>query len=175
LRTPEEFDGTEWFRYFTDAVSRETGEAWSPPGFEVNVWLKLLKRLRDDGAGGFQLALAIDLIAMRWNYLEKRSPWELITPGRLFYPFRNLSRPVSFWRGVWFSRYAETDEEIRYFDHWLAQLEAAVQADPGTRGKSGHWQVAEQKLTAAEGKILDRNQAPSFEFNWLKQWTKEMR
>lgn len=171
MRTPDQYDGAEWFRYLLDAIERETGEAWSPPGFEISVWLKLIRRMRDDGAEAYLLALAFDKVATKWDKDKPVSPWELITPGKLFYPFRGVNRPQSFWRAVWFSRYADSPDEVRYYDHWLAQLEAACTADNGTRGRSALWQTAEQKLKQAEEKIINRDKPPTFSYNWLKGWS----
>lgn len=168
MRTPDDFDATEWFRYFLGAVERETGAPWSPPGFEVNVWLKLIKRLADDGADPYYFALALDLVAIHWERYSAVSVWELITPGMLFYRVRSMPRSPVFWRGVWYSRFAETEDEVRFYDHWLAQLEASLKADPGTAGKSALWQTAEGKLRQAEEKILRSGKPPIFSYNWLK-------
>lgn len=121
----------------------------------------------------FTLALALDVTAMQWERHKQVTPWVLLSAGRMMYPFRGITKPPEFWRAVWFSRYAESLDEVRYYDHWLAQLEAATNAEIGTRGKSALWQQAEQKLASAEQRILGRDQPPTFLYNWLKSWLKE--
>ena len=128
MRTPDELDGVSWLNYLKDAVEREAGIQWTPPGYMVGVWVKQLMKLRDEGVNPYQLALALDLVALRWERYCLKSPWELLTPGMLFYAFRSLVRPELFWRSVWFSRFAETGDEVKYLAYWLTQFEAALAA-----------------------------------------------
>lgn len=175
MRTPDELDGVSWLNYLKDAVEREAGIQWTPPGYMVGVWVKQLMKLRDEGVNPYQLALALDLVALRWERYCLKSPWELLTPGMLFYAFRSLVRPELFWRSVWFSRFAETGDEVKYLAYWLTQFEAALAADPGTRGKSALQQTAEQRLKVVEEKTRLQDKPPTFHYHWLKGWMDDAR
>ena len=157
---------TNWMKYMFDAVRRETGHKWNQPQYQIGIWTKQLKKLSGEGVNPYLLALGIDLLALRWGRVKQENIWEVTTPGSLLKSFRDIGFPIWFWKGVWWSRFADTRHEQKYYKHWLRCAQ-----DAPTRGTSlSAIRESKLKLRAAENKLRDRDARDSFKVHWVESW-----
>ena len=91
IKPPSEFEIKDWVPYLKGAILRETGKEWKPM---YGTWTKKFKDLTEEGEYNsidpFLLALAVDVIALNWSSMKVVAPWEVLSPGRLFYQFSGL-------------------------------------------------------------------------------------
>jgi hypothetical protein len=129
-------------------------------------WTKVIKDLLKNEVDCFMLALGLDLLALSWD--PWRSPWELLSTGYLFRPFRQLGRSRSFWKAIWFSRYAETEHEVQYYRYHLTQYDAALSLPQGEPGRQTLIKSSKRALAEAERTLVTRDVSPTFEIHWLR-------
>ena len=164
MKSPNEV--SNWMQYMFAAVRRETGHKWNQPQYQIGIWTKQLKRLSADGVNPYLLALGIDLLALRWGYVKSENIWEVTTPGYLLKPFRDVGFPIWFWKGIWWSRFATTKPEQKYYRHWIRQAQNAL-----TQGISlSAMHEAKMKLRDAESKLRERENSATFKVHWLENW-----
>ena len=167
MKTPPQFTIKDWQHYVFNSVKRETGKPWDVKGHVIAAWTKKIKSLLFEDANPYMLALGIDVLALNWDSWRMTSPWEVLAPGSLFLPFRRYPRPMSFWRAVWFSRYAQTKHEVLYYVYHMLQLEAAFGIPEGEPGRAELAKSSRQALTTAEKIVVKRDDAPTFKVHWL--------
>lgn len=166
MKTPDTFKIRDWQHYVFAAVRRETGKQWQPKSHTMASWTKCLKDLLKNEVDCFMLALGLDLLALSWD--PWRSPWEQLATGSLFRPFRLQARSLSFWKAVWFSRYASGEHEVQYYRYHLTQYDAALSLPQGEPGRQTALRSSKKALAEAERTLVIRNNQPAFEIHWLR-------
>jgi len=167
MKTPPQFSVKDWQSYVFNAVKRETGKPWGVKPHVIAAWTRKLKDLLCDEVNPYMLALGIDVLALNWDSWRMTSPWEVLAPGSLFLPFRRYHRPMSFWRAVWVSRYAQTKHELLYYNYHMTQLEVAFELPEGEQGRAELAKKSRQALATAEEIIVKRGDSPTFKIHWL--------
>lgn len=172
MKSPDTFSVDEFVSYFHVAVERETNKKYNPNPHTIATWTRIIKRLLNDKVNVWLLALGLDTIALRWKQLSGNSPWETLSTYnllRFFYDFKPKV-PIFFWRSIWMSRFAQTDQQVEYYKEWLLQYLCAVEF----RGDVGSQELkttAHKHLQWAEDVIRsNENREATFKFHWM--WEK---
>lgn len=151
MKTPTRFHQGDWLSYFGDAIFRETGTPWEPTDLDRTIVASKIKKATKGGIDLWMLALGLDILAVEWK--ERSRLWyaaQLFEPGPLMYPlYEQGPVPEGWWRDIWFSRYAEGEPEIDYFNFWMEVLDH-------TRDQPSEQATARAKLDKAHQIIIDR-------------------
>jgi hypothetical protein len=167
MRLPEQFTNRDWLFYIKEAVARETGIEWKPPRGAEGTWCRKTKLLtQQEDMPALLVALGIDVAAVNWNATLAVSPWEALSYGHLVYLFRN--KPRSYWRAVWFSRFARGGDVHRY-TYWLTQFDVTLSMVEGEPGRDDLLQRTRDALRKLETKMIKEDLKPVFEINWLRE------
>lgn len=172
MKYPEQMSANDFTRYTFGAVLRETGEKWQPKPYIVATWGRQFKSLLASEVPSYLIALGLDILALDWEYSVSLSPWEALSTGYLLKPFRDGGGGVWFWRAVWFSRFAKTESEVNFYNHWLTASRQGTETPTGTAGKGEYIKDVREKLQRAEVKIKRQRRQPVFKLHWLENWSK---
>jgi len=168
MRSPDQYAIVDWQHYLFAAIERETGEPWKPPSYIVAGWTRKIKELLKAEFDSYDLALGIDLLAIHWVDTEQLTPYRVLSPGYLITMLQDIPRPLVLRRAVWFSRFAQTDDESWYYKYWLTQLESSLSTPAGVEGRGELLSKSIRKLADAEHIIRGRDAVATFKYHWLR-------
>ena len=166
LPRPDRMSTDDWVKYLRAAIKRLTGSPWGASVWEVKDWARRLGESVKD-VNPFVMALSVDVMVMNWGYERTLSPQRALSHVRMLRWYYDMRRPYWFWRAVWFSRYAATEEEVAYYCEWLAQAETAIDTGDGHSGKTELMRTSRDRLREAEGVVTSRGWPQEFLMDWL--------
>lgn len=169
IKFPENFTPDDWLTYLIDALAH-LGNEYDAPNTIGKAWKRSLSQLTREGTNPYVVALCLDIVAMDWgdHPQGRNDPWMRTRADRFLRPIMSYHRPNWFWRAVWFSRYARTSGERRFFSYWLSVADSAIGDAEKLSENDRRMENARRALTGAEQTIRDRDdEQPAWLLDWI--------
>lgn len=169
MKGPETWHPMDFVRSFLNSVVRETGTAWEPAEYCMNILKTRMRNAVGVGANPYELVIALDRLAVDWNhYADDGELYAYFDLPYLLQWTRARSRAKDFWRHVYYSRYAVTDDEVYYYRVWLSTWDASEEEGYSHPIWSPMREKAQEKLELAENKVRAENRKPSWKWNAVR-------
>jgi len=166
LKTPEDFTIPEWTQYIKEAFKRETDKNPNPFIHEI-LYPRLWVLVEKDVFDSYMAAIRFDLLAL--ENADEKTMYEQTYPSTMIKPFFDRPRSRTFWRGVWFSRFAKEEQQVNFYRYWLRQYEFSFERIDYGKERQDLIIRCKTALQKAEDKIRKTNPDASFTLNWIKE------
>ena len=133
----ETFTNTDWAKYFRSRVRHLVGIPVATP---TSVLARSFDRLLQDFENNHCLLAVVldDLLSGENAFVHQVGPNDgMLTLGVIHRATRERGGYAQHWKALYYRRFAQTADEVEYFIKYLALLDDAKTASPGTAAKWG--------------------------------------